>query len=253
MTWFAPIRVRILPCEGVIALTQRCSIPRSTRFTVISTEDSIEVPTPTTAELNSWAPSWRRASMLVASASTTCVRTLDHFWTRLRSRSIARTSRPCFTSCSAVDAPKRPSPITSTGALWAGRLTAPEELANDRSLFRVVVQLAALAQGQPSGEGDGADAAGKHQDGEDIDARRGQFGTEVGAQAHRGEGGNRFKQHPVKGRAADLQQGRDCHEGGARDDDRDGHPHGALRDGTAVDLHIRVAPGLGDDRQEHHR
>src|SRR6476661_352952 len=187
MTWLAPIRVRILPWEGVMALTHRCSMPRSTRLTVISTEDSIEVPTPTTAELNSCAPSWRRASMLVASASTTWVSTLAHFCTRLRSRSIASTSRPCLTNCSAVDAPKRPSPITSTGALWAGRLTAPEELANDRSLFRVVVQLAALAQGQSSGEGDGADAAGKHQDGEDVDAGRGQLCAEVGAQTHGGE------------------------------------------------------------------
>src|SRR5450830_1497939 len=217
MTWLAPIRVRILPCEGVIALTQRCSMPRSTRFTVISTEDSMEVPTPTTAELNSCAPSWRRASMLVASASTTWVRTLAHFCTRVRSRSIASTSRPCLTSCSAVDAPKRPSPITRTGALWAGRLTAPEELANDRSLFRVVEQLAALAQGQPSGERDGADAAGEHQHGQDIDPRRRQLGAEVGAQAHRGEGGNRFKQHPVQRGAADLeqQQSGHRHQGGA--------------------------------------
>src|SRR6476619_8282465 len=187
MTWWAPIRVRILPCEGVIALTQRCSMPRSTRLTVISTEDSIEVPTPTTAELNSWAPSWRRASILVASASTTWFSTLARFCTRLRSRSIASTSRPCLTNCSAVDAPKRPSPITSTGALWAGRLTAPEELANDRSLFRVVVQLAALAQGQAGGKGDRPDAPGKHEQSEDVNPLRRQLCTEVG-EAHRGEG-----------------------------------------------------------------
>src|SRR6478672_3471818 len=166
MTWLAPIRVRILPCDGVIALTQRCWIPRSTRLTVISTEDSMDVPTPTTAELNSCAPSWRRASMLVASASTTWVRTGAHFCTRVRSRSMASTSRPCLTSCSAVDEPKRPSPITRTGALWAGRFTAPEGSANDGPLFRVVVQLAALAEGQGSGKGYGADAARKHQHGQ---------------------------------------------------------------------------------------
>ena len=45
---------------------------------------------------------------------------------------------------------------------------------------------------------------------------------------------------------------RPSHQRGAGDDDRDGHPHGALRDGAAVDLDVRVAAGLGDDRQEHH-
>src|SRR6476661_1951993 len=166
-----------------MALTQRCSMPRSTRLTVISTEDSMDVPTPTTAELNSCAPSWRSASMFVASASTTWVRSGAHFCTSVRSRSIARTSRPCFTSCSAVDEPKRPKPITSTGALWAGRLGTPEELANDGPLFRVVVKLAALAQGQPGRKGNSANTAREHQNGQDIDARRRQLGTEVGAQS----------------------------------------------------------------------
>src|SRR5690349_18946470 len=206
MTWFAPMRVRILPWEGVMALTQRCSMPRSTRFTVMSTEDSIDVPTPTTAELNSWAPSWRSASMLVASASTTWVRTGAHFWTRDLSRSMASTSRPCFTSCSAVEEPKRPSPITSTGALWAGRLGAPDELANDGPLFGVVVQLAALAQGQASGKRDGADAAGEHQDGQNIHALRRQFGAEVGAQSDCCERRDGLEQHPVQRGTADLQE-----------------------------------------------
>src|SRR6478609_10220079 len=217
MTWLAPIRVRILPCEGVMALTQRCWMPRSTRLTVISTEDSIEVPTPTTAELNSCAPSCRRASMLVASASTTCVRTLAHFCTRFRSRSMASTSRPCLTSCSAVDDPKRPSPITRTGALWAGRRGASVELANDRPLFGVVVQLAALAQGQCSGEGHGAHAAGEHEGCQDVDALGRNLRAEAGAQAHRGEGRNRLKQYPVQRCAAELQE----QEGG------DGNKRGA--------------------------
>src|SRR6476619_3188985 len=178
-----------------MALTQRCSIPRSTRLTVISTEDSMDVPTPTTAELNSCAPSCRSASMFVASASTTWVRTGDHFWTRDLSRSMASTSRPCFASCSAVEEPKRPSPITRTGALWAGRLGAPEELANDGPLFRVVVQLAALAQGQASGKRDGADTAGEHQDGQHIYALGRQLCAEVGAQADGGERRDGFEQH----------------------------------------------------------
>src|ERR687890_922839 len=182
MTWLAPIRVRILPCDGVIALTHRCSMPRSTRLTVISTEDSMDVPTPTTAELNSCAPSWRSASMLVASASTTWVRSGAHFCTRLRSRSIASTSRPCLTSCSAVEEPKRPSPMTSTGALCAGRRGASGELANDGPLFGIVVQLAALAQRQAGSEGHGADAAGEHQGSKDVNARRRQLGTEVRAE-----------------------------------------------------------------------
>src|SRR6476469_4479077 len=198
MTWLAPIRVRILPCDGGIALTQRCSMPRSTRLTVISTEDSMEVPTPTTAELNSWAPSWRSASMLVASASTTWVRRGAHFCTRFRSRSMASTSRPCLTSCSAVDDPKRPSPITRTGALWAGRRGASVELANDGPLFGIVVQLAALAQGQGSGEGHGTHAAREHQRREDVDAGGRYLRAEVGAESHRGERGDGFEQHTVK-------------------------------------------------------
>src|SRR6478752_4348599 len=241
MTWLAPIRVRILPCDGVIALTQRCSMPRSTRLTVISTEDSMEVPTPTTAELNSWAPSWRSASMLVASASTTWVRRGAHFCTRFRSRSMASTSRPCLTSCSAVDDPKRPSPITSTGALWAGRLTAPEELANDRSLFRVVVQLAALAQGQAGGKGDRPDAPGEHEQSEDVNPRRRQLCTEVGAEAHSGEGGNGFKQDPVQGGMADVQE----QEGRDRDEGGDGDHHG---DGGDLDAAGR---GCGTSAGEH--
>src|SRR6476620_5081815 len=184
MTWLAPILVRILPCEGVMALTQRCSMPRSTRLTVISTEDSMEVPTPTTAELNSWAPSWRSASMLVASASTTWVRRGAHFCTRFRSRSMASTSRPCLTSCSAVDDPKRPSPITRTGALWAGRRGASVELANDRPLFGVVVQLSALAQGQCRREGYGAHSAGEHEGRDDVDALGRHLCAESGAQAN---------------------------------------------------------------------
>src|SRR3954451_13896358 len=198
MTWLAPIRVRILPCEGVMALIQRCSMPRSTRLTVISTEDSMDVPTPTTAELNSWAPSWRSASMLVASASTTWVRRGAHFCTRFRSRSMARTSLPCLTSCSAVDDPKRPSPITSTGALWAGRRGASVELANDRPLFGIVVKLASLAQGQCSCEGNRTHAAREHQRREDVDAGRRHLGAQIGAEPHRGERGNGFEQYPVK-------------------------------------------------------
>lgn len=73
ITWFAPIRLRIVPCASLIAFTQMCGISRSTRFTVISTDASMEVPTPTTAVEKSCAPSWRRASESVASASTTWV------------------------------------------------------------------------------------------------------------------------------------------------------------------------------------
>src|SRR6478672_11104374 len=246
MTWLAPIRVRILPWDGVMALTHRCSMPRSTRLTVISTEDSMDVPTPTTAELNSCAPSCRSASILVASASTTWVRSGAHFCTKFRSRSIASTSRPCLTSCSAVDDPKRPSPITSTGALWAGRRGASVELANDGPLFGVVVQLAALAQGQGGCEGNGSHAAREHQGREDVDAGRGHLGAEVGAQAHRGERGNGFEQHPVKRLAADGQQQEsgNGHQGGAGHDHRDGHPHASLRDGPAIDLDVRVTAGL---------
>src|SRR5919107_3778126 len=216
MTWLAPMRVRILPCDGVMALTHRCSMPRSTRFTVMSTEDSMDVPTPTTAELNSWAPSWRSASMFVASASTTWVSRGAHFCTRVRSRSIASTSRPCFTSCSAVDEPKRPNPITSTGALWAGRLGASGELANDGPLFGIVVELAALAQGQGGGEGYGAYTARKHERCQDVDTLGRNLRAQVGAQPHRGERGNGLEQHAVQGRAADVQQEErgDGHQGG---------------------------------------
>src|SRR4051812_17142392 len=188
MTWFAPIRVRIFPCEGVIAFTQRCSIPRSTRLTVISTEDSMEVPTPTTAELNSCAPSWRSASMFVASASTTWVSAPAHFCTSAGSRSIASTSRPCFTSCSAVAAPKRPRPITRTGALWAGRPLAEDLSANDRPLLGEVVQLAPLAQRQGGSKSNGTHAACEHQHGQDVLALRRCLGTDVRAQPYRGEG-----------------------------------------------------------------
>src|SRR3954462_11869217 len=187
MTWLAPIRVRILPCDGVMAFTQRCSIPRSTRLTVISTEDSMEVPTPTTAELNSCAPSWRSASIFVASASTTWVSWPDHFCTSAGSRSIASTSRPCLTSCSAVEAPNRPRPTTSTGALWAGRLLDADLSANDRPLFWVVEQLATFAQRQRGGQSDGADSASEHQRAEYIFALRRQFGTQSGAEAAGGE------------------------------------------------------------------
>src|SRR5919205_2676825 len=176
MTWLAPMRVRIFPCEGVMALTHRCSMPRSTRFTVMSTEDSMDVPTPTTAEEKSWAPSWRRASMLVASASTTWVSTPDHFWTSPGSRSMARTSRPCFTSCSAVAAPKRPSPITRTGALWAGRPLAEDLSANDWSLLGEMEQLAPLAQRQGGSQSNRTYATGEHQRGQDVLALRRRLG-----------------------------------------------------------------------------
>src|SRR6185312_6618140 len=181
------MRERILPCDGVMALTQRCSMPRSTRFTVISTEDSIDVPTPTTAALNSWAPSWRSASMFVASASTTWVSWPDHFCTSAGSRSIASTSRPCLTSCSAVEAPNRPRPTTSTGALWAGRLIDADLSANDGPLFGVVEQLAPFAQRQRGGQRDGADAACEHQRAEHVFALRRQLGAQTGAQAAGGE------------------------------------------------------------------
>ena len=63
MTWFAPMRDRILPCDWLIAFAQICGILRSTRFAVISTDASIDEPTATTAIEKSCAPIWRSASI----------------------------------------------------------------------------------------------------------------------------------------------------------------------------------------------
>ena len=103
---------------GVIALAQTCLLPRSTRLAVASTLDSIEVPMPTTAIWNSLTPSCSQR------VDVRAVR-LDHvgepagplLHDAAGSRSIASTSCPSRFSASAIEAPNRPSPITSTASL----------------------------------------------------------------------------------------------------------------------------------------
>ncbi len=87
----------------------------------MSTLASMDDPTATTAIEKSLAPSCCSASMLRASACTACVTRSDHFCTRPSLASMASTSRSRRASWPAVAAPKRPSPMTSTGAWWGMR------------------------------------------------------------------------------------------------------------------------------------
>ena len=94
------------------------------------------VPTATTTIWNSPMPIWRSASGLRASASIVWVTRSAHFCTSAGFVSTASTSRSSRFSCPAVAAPKRPSPMTATGAS-TGILST-----NDRPLFRMLEQLA---------------------------------------------------------------------------------------------------------------
>src|SRR3954451_19876551 len=249
MTWFAPMRSRILPCDREIAFAQICWIPRSTRFAVMSTLASMEEPTATTAIPNSRAPSWRRASMLRASACTACVTRSDHFCTSAESASTAKTSRSRRSSCPAVAAPNRPRPITRTGALCGMRST------NDRPLLGSGEQLPALAGREGRGEGHRADAAHEHRRTHHVLARIVERCGEAGAEAGGAERGDHVEEHAVERGGRELQQDdrRRCDGGRPPEHDGDREAQHVARDLPLEGLHRRVAPGLRESCEEQHR
>ena len=122
----------------------------------------------TTAVENSVTPSWRIASSLVESASTTWVSTPERSWTILASESTPSTSWPMPTSVAASPPPKRPRPMT-TNSLVA--------LANDRTLLGEAVQLAPLAQDESDAECMRPDAPEVHERDQDPLAEAAEVGS----------------------------------------------------------------------------
>src|SRR5699024_3251040 len=88
---------------------------------------------PTTAIEKSAAPTWSSTSGWVASARTTWVSWPEYFCTSSSLLSIASTWVPSFSSVRAIEAPKRPSPMTSTPSSRAVRgMSAPQGRARRR-------------------------------------------------------------------------------------------------------------------------
>src|SRR5215207_8035266 len=112
---------------------------------------------PTTARPRSWTPSWRRASLSVASACTTWVILSDQRCTKSAFSSIARTSCPRRINDSATAPPNLPSPMTTTPPLDV------EFLANYRTLLGKTVQPLAAAKCKCGRDGDATHAADEHQ------------------------------------------------------------------------------------------
>src|SRR6185312_9985680 len=248
MTWFAPMRARILPCDWLIAFAQICGILRSTRFAVMSTLASIDEPTATIATEKSCAPIWRRASMLRASACTAWVTRSDHFCTRSAFSSIARTSRSSLSSCPAAPAPKRPRPMIRTGASCGMRST------NDGPLFCVSEQLGALAGCQRRGEGHCTNSTCPHRGCQDELARVGERFGETRAEPTGAERGDHVEQHVLQRCLRDLHEGdrRDRNDGRTPQDDADGEAQYIRGDAPAEGLHVAIATGFGSGREEQH-
>src|SRR5665648_229684 len=265
-TWCTPMRDRIRECSGEIAFAQICGVPRSTRLPAIRTLASSDVPTPTTATGNSFTPSWTRASGLVQSASTRGKRPVKCATTS-GSRSAASTSWPRCSSVRAIEEPNRPSPITSTpplrsrslpglgsrpanGATGLGRSMST----NDRPLLGVPDHPAPVAQRKSRCQGHGSRPTCEHQDGQHVLARVGQLPGQPGAEPDGTERGDRLEEHLVQALAGDLEQQEGGHQHHARtgDSHRDGEPEALPRDAPAEGLHVAVAAGLGQDREQQH-
>src|ERR687896_1054107 len=200
------------PWGTVIALAQMSGTPSSTSTEVVRMLASRSVPMATTARPNSPAPSWRRTSRSVVSASRTWVRSSAWSCTILGSASTPSTSWPSSISVSARALPNRPSPITSTpssgtvlgrrpridvaftysaapeGPPHARRAYVAGVLANDRSLLRVAVAGLAVAQGERGGQCNRARPAEEHEQDQDVLGGQGKLGGDPGGQPDRPEG-----------------------------------------------------------------
>src|SRR5690606_14342620 len=237
MTWLAPMRARILPCDWLIALAQICGTFRSTRFAVISTLDSIDEPVATTAMEKSWAPIWRRASMLRASAWTAWVTRSDHFCTSAGFSSTTSTSRSRRSSWPAVAAPKRPSPMMSTGASW-GILST-----NDGPLFWSAEKLAALGCRQSCGQSHCTNASGPHGGCQHVLSGIRQLRGQAGAEAGGAESRDHVEQHEIEWCLRQLQQedGRRRDDGGTPQGDAHRQPKNVGGHPALEHLHVAVA------------
>src|SRR5690606_28323988 len=208
-----------LPCDWLMAFAQICGTLRSTRFAVMSTLASIELPTATTAIWKSSAPICRSASIDRASACTAWVTRSDHFCTSVMSSSTASTSRLRRCSWPAVAAPKRPRPITSTGASWAIFST------NDGPLLGATEQLPPDGCRERRGESHCTDASEEHRGGEDVLRRVGRTLGEARAQPARREGADDVEEHVVQRRILVDEHDEDRrarHDRGTPQHDRDG-------------------------------
>src|SRR5688500_10785305 len=183
MTWVAPTLSRMRACLALMAFAHTSSMPSSTTLSTVRTLASMSVPMPTTARSNCSAPIWRNASVSVESAATTWVKSLAYFCTMSARSSTASTSCPSWTSDRATDEPKRPRPITSTGAGF------PPDLANDRLLLGKVVPRGATTQDERGRRCNRAHSAHQHQDGDGhlrVDRQlRGQAGAQADGAARR--------------------------------------------------------------------
>src|SRR5690606_36421563 len=247
MTWLAPMRLRILPCDWLMALAQICGTLRSTRLAVMSTLASIELPTATTAIWKSSAPIWRSASIDRASACTAWVTRSDHFCTSVMSSSTASTSRLRRCSWPAVAAPKRPRPITSTGASWAIFST------NDGPLLGAAEELPPDGCRERRGESHCTDAAEEHGGGQDVLRRLARALREAGGEPARGEGADHVEQHVVERRILVDEHDEDRrpgHDGRAPEHHRHRQAQHIRRHASAVGLHVVVAARLGEGGEE---
>src|SRR5690554_2202031 len=249
MTWLAPMRARILPCDWLIAFAQICGTFRSTRLAVMRTLDSMEDPVATTAMEKSWAPICLRASILRASAWTACVTRSDHFCTSAGFSSTTSTSRSSRSSCPAVAAPKRPNPMMSTGASW-GILST-----NDGPLFWSPEKLAALGCRQSCGQGHCTNAARPHGGCKHVLAGIRQVFGQARTQPRRGERRDDVEQNEVERRLGQLKQ-----EDGCRRHDRCAPQRHAHREAQYVggdapleSLHVVITARLGERGEKEHR
>src|SRR5690554_817093 len=242
------MRARILPCDWLIALAQICGTFRSTRFAVISTLDSIDEPVATTAMEKSWAPIWRRASMLRASAWTAWVTRSDHFCTSAAFSSTTSTSRSSRSSWPAVAAPKRPSPMMSTGASW-GILST-----NDGPLFWSSEKLAALGCRQCCGQGHCTNAPRPHGCGQHVFTGIRKLRRQAGGEAGCSEGRDDVEQYEIERCLGELQEENGCcrDDGGAPQRDAHRESQDVGWQSALEHLHVAVAAGLGESREEEH-
>src|SRR5690625_4482395 len=243
------MRSKMRACSAEMAFAQIWGTPRSTRLAVISTDASIDVPTPTTATRKSAAPACSKASGTDASASTRWVRREDNCWTTAGSFSTPSTWAFSFSSALASAVPNRPSPITripdSSSRRFERNLSS-----NDRPFSRKSNNALSVAQPNLRGDSHGFGPIHQHSPREHVFATVGQVGRNPGGQPARRERRYGFEQDDVQGQISNSQQNeaRDEDEGCADEHHRHGQAQDAGGDAPPPRLDVPVTAGFGPDR-----
>src|SRR5690625_3434111 len=243
------MRSKMRACSAEMAFAQIWGTPKSTRLAVISTDASMDVPTPTTATRKSAAPAWSKASGTDASASTRWVRREYHCCTTAASFSTPSTGVLSVSSALASAVPNRPSPITRMPDSSSGRLER-NVAATDRPFFRQSNNAVSVVQRERCGDSHGSGTTHEHSRREHIFATVGQIGRNPGGQPARRERRYGFEQDDVQGQVGNGQQdeARDEDEGCADEHHRHGQAQDAGGDAPPPRLDVPVTAGFGPDR-----